>query len=51
MEINKLYEELLNKYSVKDLEKLIKQTRIENEKLRLNIVKKSLISYKIDITN
>ena len=36
MEINKLYEELLNKYSVKDLEKLIKQTRIENEKLNLS---------------
>ena len=51
MKRNNLYNELLNKYSVKELKDLIKQTKIENEKLRLNIVKKSLISYKIDTMN
>ena len=48
MKKNNLYSELLNKYSVKELENLVKQKKIENEKLRLNIVKKSLISYKLD---
>ena len=48
MEKNNLYNELLNKYSTKELENLIKKMKIENEKLRLNIVKKSLISYKLD---
>ena len=48
MKKNNLYNELLNKYSVKELENLVKQKKIENEKLRLNIVKKSLISYKLD---
>ena len=51
MKKNSLYNELLNKYSVKELENLVKQKKIENEKLRLNIVKKSLISYKLDIMN
>ena len=51
MKRNSLYNELLNKYSTKELENLIKQKKIENEKLRLNIVKKSLISYKLDTIN
>lgn len=51
MKRNSLYNELLNKYSNKELEDLIKQKKIENEKLRLNIVKKSLISYKLDTMN
>ena len=51
MEKNNLHKELLNKYSTEELKNLIKKMKIENEKLRLNIVKKSLISYKLDTMN
>ncbi|MBR3116493.1 MAG: hypothetical protein IKF36_01305 [Bacilli bacterium] len=48
MKKNKKYDELLDKLSIEQLEKMIKQKKIDIEITKLNIIKKDLINKQLE---
>ena len=46
---NKLYDEILDKYSFNELENLVKNKKNNVNKMKLNISKKILLNQKLDL--
>lgn len=46
---NKLYDEILDKYSFNELENLVKNKKNHVNKMKLNISKKILLNQKLDL--